>query len=116
MKAVRLRRNPWMTGLSSIPWALIPVLAVASVVTGVPLVALAPHLLIIGALLFYRTWRTKPRAIREAADVTVTDTELRVGTTTIPREAIKKAEIVPHADPIVRVVKRGIDEDIIVKD
>ena len=52
MKAQRVRHNPWAVAASCIPWALIPVFAIASLLTKFPFAAFTPHLFIVGALVF----------------------------------------------------------------
>lgn len=87
--------------------------------TGAFTVAITPHLTILGAVLFFLTWRRRPFAIRETTEVTVTDTDLCVGDQKIPRDSIKRAELLPTntAHPIVRIALSGrVDEDVVVRD
>lgn len=118
MKAWRVRRNPWITAASCIPWALVPVLIVASILTGAPYAALSPHLTIAGALVFASVWRRKPRAILDPVEVDADDATLRIGSTVVPRSAVKNAETMPAVNGTsVRIALRGrLNEHVLVKD
>ena len=115
MKARRVRRNPWMTAASCIPWALIPILVVASVMTNVPYVAVVPHLLFIGLFTFLGVWRRKPRARLEDVHVATDASSLLIDDQRIARTAIKRAELLPTIDgTTVHANLRGqLDEDIV---
>ncbi len=118
LEAARVRRNPWITALSFVPWALIPLLVAASVITKDPYAAITPHLAIIGAFAVLMTWRRKPYARWVPARVRVDDKEVRVGDDVISRDQIKSAELLPGVqNPIVRLSLRGrADQDIVVRD
>ena len=115
MKARRVRRNPWMTATSCIPWALIPALVVASALTKTPFVALSPHLFVIGLVTFVSVWRRKPRARLEDVHVATDASSLLIDDQRIARDAIKRAELVPWVNrTIVHANLRGhIDEEIV---
>ncbi len=105
---VRVRRNPWMTALTSLPLALIPIAIIATLVTGGPFAFFAPHLAIIGLLGFLASWRRMPFARRTFCKVRVDDELLRIGRESVPRADITNAELMPTDDtPIVRVKRRG---------
>jgi hypothetical protein len=118
MKAQRVRRNPWMTAASCIPWAMIPVLWTMSLIRGWPWAVLTPHLAIIGALLFANVWRRKPRARLEPVHVATDASSLLVDDERISRDVVKRAELLPNINnAIVRVALRGrIDQDFVVDD
>ncbi|HEY2366690.1 MAG TPA: hypothetical protein VGH87_09900, partial [Polyangiaceae bacterium] len=115
MKARRVRRNPWMTAASCVPWALIPVLVVASLATKLPFAALSPHLAIIGLFTFLNVWRRKPRARLDDVHVATDASSLLIDDERIARADVKRAELVPWAnDTIVRANLRGrIDEELV---
>jgi hypothetical protein len=118
MKARRVRRSPWVTAASCIPWALIPVAIVASLITRQPFAAITPHLALIGAALFWSTWREKPRARLEPVTVDADETALRIGDAKIPRARVKDAQLrQSFAGPTVRVsLSKQTDEELVVED
>jgi hypothetical protein len=118
VRAMRIRRNPWITALTCVPWVLAAALAVATLVTGTPLAVIAPHLAIAGAIGFAIAWRRKPYARFERVDVSVDDELVRVGRETLPRSLATRAEMLPTAGgPVVRVsIKNGLARDIGVED
>jgi hypothetical protein len=108
LEVVELRRNPWMTAASCIPWALIPVALIASLATGSPYAMFAPHLGIVGLISFIGVWQRMPRAIRRRRDLRVDSSALSLGKEIFARSAITKAELVPTPDsPVVRVERRA---------
>ena len=111
--ATWIRRNPWMTALACVPWAGAIAAIIASVVTGVPFAAIAPHLAIIGALVFVATWRRKPRARKIPIEVRVDEHVMHVGDDMVPRGLVKSAELMPtFAGPVVRVsAKKRLADD-----
>ncbi len=115
MKAMRVRRNPWMTAASCIPWALIPVVIIASLATHLPFAAISPHLAIVGLFTFLQVWRRKPRARLEDVHVATDASSLLIDDQRIARDAIKRAELVPWINhTIVHASLRGrIDEEIV---
>lgn len=115
MKARRVRRNPWMTAASCIPWALIPVAIIASIATKYPFVAISPHLAFIGLFTFLGVWRRKPRARLDDVHVASDASSLLIDDARIARDTIKRAELVPaYNGTIVHANLRGkIDEDLL---
>ncbi len=118
MKAQRVRRNPWVTAASCIPWAAALMLTLAWMVTGVPYAVLAPHLAILGVFAFTYAWRRRPRARLEPVHVATDASSLLVDDERIPRERVKRAELLPNINnSIVRVALDGkLDEDFVVDD
>jgi hypothetical protein len=104
-----------MTAASCIPWALIPIFAVASLMTKMPLVAFTPHLLVAGAIVFWNVWRRKPRATLEDVHVATDASSMLIDDVRVSRDAVKRAEIVPWiGQTIVHAELRGrIDEEIV---
>jgi len=115
MKAMRVRRNPWMTAASCIPWALIPVVVIASLITKAPFAAITPHLFIVGLFAFLTVWRRKPRARYDTVHVATDASSLLIDDERIARDSIKRAELVPaYNGTIVHANLRGrIDEEIV---
>lgn len=115
MKARRVRRNPWMTAASCIPWALIPVAVIASIATKLPFAAISPHLAIIGVFAFLNVWRRKPRARLEDVHVATDASSLLIDDQRIARADVKRAELVPWINnTIVHASLRGrIDEELV---
>jgi hypothetical protein len=108
LEVVELRRNPWITAASCIPWALIPVAVIASMITNTPYTIFAPHLGIVGLVSFIAAWQRMPRAIRRRRDVRVDTSTVSVGKEIFARSSITKAELVPTPDsPVVRIERRG---------
>jgi hypothetical protein len=107
-EVVRVRRNPWMTALTALPLALIPIAIIATLVTGGPFAFFAPHLAIVGLMGFLASWRRMPFARRTFCNVRVDGELLHIGGESIPRADITNAELMPTDDtPIVRVTRRG---------
>jgi hypothetical protein len=115
VKARRVRRNPWMTAASLIPWALLPVVIIASLLTGHMYAAISPHLAIIGLLTFLSVWRSKPRARFDEVHVATNSETLLIDDERIARSIIKRAELVPsYNGTIVHTRLRGkIDEQFL---
>lgn len=104
-----------MTAASCIPWALVPVLIIASLVTRVPYAAITPHLTIIGLFAFLNVWRRKPRARFEDVHVATDASSLLIDDMRIPRGAVKRAELTPsYNGTIVHANLRGrLDEELV---
>jgi hypothetical protein len=115
VKAQRIRRSPWVTAASCIPWALVPVAVLASLFTHMPFAAITPHLAIGGLFVFLNVWRRKPRARLEPVHVATDASSMLVDDERIPRDAIKRAELVPWINnTIVHASLRGrLDEEIV---
>lgn len=115
MKAMRVRRNPWMTAASCIPWALIPVVIAASLITKAPFAAITPHLFIVGLFAFLTVWRRKPRARYDQVHVATDASSLLIDDERIARDSIKRAELMPSLiGTVVHANLRGrIDEEVI---
>ncbi len=108
LEVVELRRNPWVTAASCIPWALIPVALIASLVTSSPYAMFTPHLAVVGLLSFIAAWQRMPRAIRRRRNLRVDASTLSLGKEIVARSSITKAELVPTPDsPVVRLERRG---------
>lgn len=105
---VWLRRNPWMTALSFFPRALALAAIVATAVTNLPFVMMAPHLAIVGLIAVVGTFRRMPYPVREETRAFVDGDGLHLGDVVIPKKEIAKAELVPTiAAPTLHVVRRG---------
>lgn len=108
LDVIRLRRNPWITAASCIPFALIPFLILASVLTRGPYGAFTPHLAIVGTLIFLSVWRRMPYARKSRAHLHVDETSLRIGDELIARSDIARVELVPtDSAPMLRIEQRG---------
>ncbi len=108
LDVIALRRNPWVTAASCIPWMLVPFLILASVATGGPFAAFVPHLTIVGGLIFFGAWRRMPSALNVRSRMRIDDTSVRIGDEVIARSEITKVELVPTISaPMIRIERRG---------
>lgn len=118
VEAIRIRRNPWLTALSLVPFALIPLAAAFGVITGAPWGMAIPYLAVLGGIAFLRTWNKRPRARHDAIDVEVDAATLRIGDRVVPRTTVTRAELVPRPpNAIVRVgVRNRPGEELVLDD
>jgi hypothetical protein len=115
LDALHLRRNPWITALSTLPFLAIP----AFWVLNPTLLIIAPHMAIVGMFLAFALWRRKPFAKYDPVRVSITADTLKFGSIEIPRAEITGAQLLsmPGKAPVVRVsVKLRPATDIIVRD
>jgi hypothetical protein len=95
LDAKRIRRNPWITAATCLPWVIAAGLGLVTLLTGVPVAMVAPHVAIFGAVGFAAAWRRRPYARLEPTVVRVDEHVLRIGDEMIPRGRIQGAELLP---------------------
>lgn len=115
LDALHLRRNKWVTLLSALPFAAIPIMWLINP----GLMILAPHMIVTGLLAMIGLWRRKPLATHAKVRVAVRKDVLAVGELEIPRSEITGAQLLPMPGraPVVRVSRKLLPAtDIIVRD
>src|SRR5215472_1569163 len=77
---VRLRRSRWVLAAASIPFALIPLLAILGALRspGMPYLLLVPHCILFGIAFWMLVWKRNRRPVREPARVAADRKGLRL--------------------------------------
>ncbi len=103
------RRNKWLHALSLAPFALAALLLVATVLTGAPFAAIAPHLLIVGIFSQIYLRKRNPRPELVDGEASVEGGVLRFAGQEVPLSEIKRAVVVPSPTfPEVVIERRGL--------
>src|SRR5690242_3062555 len=110
----QIKRNPWLMGLASVPWALIPALWVLAIATGQPAFAFPTiHFGILGALALLWTWRRNPWKRKKKVRVEIDDAAIQVGEQRVARSELMRGVIVPRDGNIeVHLAKSGPDLEL----
>jgi hypothetical protein len=90
---LRVRRNPWVTALACVPFALALVAAVVGALSFPPVGILAVHATVLGILANVYAYRKNPWPRRQRVAVEVERDAIVVGEERVPRAHIKKGLI-----------------------
>lgn len=100
------KRNKWIDALSWLPFALVPVLLLASILTHTPYVAVTPHLLIAGLAGKFFLRRKNPAPELVDGTASVKDGVLSFADQRIPIADVTSAVIVPGSTTPTVVIHR----------